>query len=536
MVGRRVLAGVLIATVLIALAVGFTWAQPAQSDRTIDRCTVIDEPGEYRLESDVHGFFGDCIVIEADGVTLDGDGHAITGSGTGTGVVVSGDVDLRNVHIERWRTGVRTEGSPEVRVENTTVRDGEVGVAHTGGELVVYDAHFEELTVAGVQFPNVGISTVVLTNTNISHTGAAIEATQYHYGDVTIYSSDIADNAQVIDTDGFSGLRFDVQNSRIADNDRGLSIGTSRLDVRDTDIVRNGQYGIRADGWESTPRASITIQDSVLAEHDGPGIDLRLGSVSVERTRIIENGHGLVAGAGEHGSPTAAAITNSTIAGNDIGLELEGDDVAIDARTNYWGAPNGPGSPDALRDAQTGGYAVGDGDVIIGDGIAFDPFFETDSGPAIDAPTGASYDLQILAIDDAVIVGESLRVSVIVENTINLDGDEQTIAVDVGGDGTVDATTEVTLEAGESAHLEFEIDIPIDRRAGSTPVVVRSENDSVEMLVEIETVADATPVTLTTDTPTPADRGTPTPSPTIIVMLVALGAIVAMTYLASRRV
>jgi hypothetical protein len=51
----------------------------------IERCQTIDHPGSYKLVNNLRAR-GDCLVIRAQGVTLDLGGFAITGDGTGTAI------------------------------------------------------------------------------------------------------------------------------------------------------------------------------------------------------------------------------------------------------------------------------------------------------------------------------------------------------------------------------------------------------------------------------------------------------------------
>src|SRR5262245_15537185 len=79
------------ATVLALAGALFTFAAeaqvlPQQGPITIHRCRTIDQPGSYRLTTNLTAA-GNCLVITAQGVTVDLNGFAIVGNGTGTAIL-----------------------------------------------------------------------------------------------------------------------------------------------------------------------------------------------------------------------------------------------------------------------------------------------------------------------------------------------------------------------------------------------------------------------------------------------------------------
>jgi hypothetical protein len=71
----------------------------------------ITAPGSYVLARNLSAR-GDCLVIEADFVTIDLAGFAITGNGTGTGIRADRvAIEVRNGTITGFMTGVRVRGS-----------------------------------------------------------------------------------------------------------------------------------------------------------------------------------------------------------------------------------------------------------------------------------------------------------------------------------------------------------------------------------------------------------------------------------------
>jgi hypothetical protein len=59
---------------------------PTEGPVTIGGCRTIDQPGSYQLVGNLTAD-GNCLVVTADGVTIDLGGFAITGNGTGTAII-----------------------------------------------------------------------------------------------------------------------------------------------------------------------------------------------------------------------------------------------------------------------------------------------------------------------------------------------------------------------------------------------------------------------------------------------------------------
>ena len=96
------------------------------------------------------------LILGADGITLDLNGHTITGPG-GTGILANG---RRGVHItgsgliHHFGTAVRLANSSGSEVDQVTVADDEVGVAVTGGSAdtvfhVTARNHFRGIALQG---------------------------------------------------------------------------------------------------------------------------------------------------------------------------------------------------------------------------------------------------------------------------------------------------------------------------------------------------------------------------------------------------
>jgi hypothetical protein len=90
-------------TLLVSLCVAAPLAAFA-APKSISKCDAITESGSYVVTKNLAAT-GDCLVIQADFVTLDLDGFVLTGNGTGAGVAESLSVGRRGITV---RNGVIT--------------------------------------------------------------------------------------------------------------------------------------------------------------------------------------------------------------------------------------------------------------------------------------------------------------------------------------------------------------------------------------------------------------------------------------------
>lgn len=92
----------------------------------------ITRPGSYRLSRDLRlREDGAAVVIAASGVSLDLDGHALTGPGakTGTGILIDGgqNVSVRNGTLQGFGFGVRVVNAVNVKLQGLQVAGEDLG-------------------------------------------------------------------------------------------------------------------------------------------------------------------------------------------------------------------------------------------------------------------------------------------------------------------------------------------------------------------------------------------------------------------------
>ena len=89
----------------------------------VDRCMAITEPGEYILTDDLDAN-GDCLTL-GPGVTLNGNGHTISGTGSGIGLSFELDSEERAVVRDLRVTGFGAGAATRSRTSpsRTTLRE-----------------------------------------------------------------------------------------------------------------------------------------------------------------------------------------------------------------------------------------------------------------------------------------------------------------------------------------------------------------------------------------------------------------------------
>ena len=146
-----------------SFSIGAALAQEGAGVRPVTKATTITESGSYLLLRDITiGEPGTAIVIAANNVSLNLNGHALVGPGNkqGVGIAIEGvsGVSVHNGTIVGFGTGVRVASAHDVRVEDLQIRGedgggpppGEVGVLILNSRAVVLRDNTISRTFLGV--------------------------------------------------------------------------------------------------------------------------------------------------------------------------------------------------------------------------------------------------------------------------------------------------------------------------------------------------------------------------------------------------
>jgi parallel beta-helix repeat protein len=311
----------------------------------ISECTEISEPGEYVLTDDIDTEES-CFELNGPDIVLDGNGHTLSGDGTGTGITGEENPVIRNLSIENFEVGCDVVGfeTGEMTLENTTISNTSVGI---GGAIQVA----VNVSNSAIRDNRIGIGTA--------------EAFQ-----ITITESVLSGNDVAVSTNR-EGNVMDLRDSTVRDNDNGVDAGIGRF-VNNT-IEGNDGYGIRLGGLEASgDYGPITIAGNEIRNNGGPGIRFTSGVGTVRENTISDNQSGVVITGDffEGGLPPDYEITLNTIENNDeFGLKNDADteydgEIATVASCNYWGDPTGPAHPENPFEEPTGDAIDGDVEFI----------------------------------------------------------------------------------------------------------------------------------------------------------------------------
>jgi parallel beta-helix repeat protein len=97
---------------------------------------------------------GDGLIVGADGIRIDLDGHAISGAGSGVGIIVSGrrDVSITAGTIGNFATGIRIVASTDIEIKYIEFNANPEGIDFQAGSVgnTVKDSLFRNSTIRGI--------------------------------------------------------------------------------------------------------------------------------------------------------------------------------------------------------------------------------------------------------------------------------------------------------------------------------------------------------------------------------------------------
>jgi parallel beta-helix repeat protein len=296
---------------------------PAQAiDGQVDIATLpytINEPGSYVVVADLHLGEPDQngIEIVVSDVTLDLNGHSLSGPGQSVGGLGSGvsiadgvrNVTIRNGRIGNWRgDGVQGEGAIGCRVHWITVSvNGEWGIIL--GDLSSIEGCTAEINGAGIY---TGSNAVVLHTQSVgSLNEGGIQA-----GD----SCQILDNVcgQNLLTGINVGANCNVVGNVCTANGQEGIVTFRKCRIEGNGCDNNGGDGIRVDG------AGCVIRENLVSTNGGDGIQV-LNNADVVGNRVTNNGRIDPEGVGIRVTGIRNNIRENNGRGGLYGLALEGE-------------------------------------------------------------------------------------------------------------------------------------------------------------------------------------------------------------------
>ncbi|MFB5631519.1 MAG: nitrous oxide reductase family maturation protein NosD, partial [Nitrosopumilaceae archaeon] len=147
--GKYLVSGIFVALALLIPSM----INDAYASIPISSCETLNIPGEtYILTNDLTST-GTCFTITARGITLDGNGHTLTGPGSQFGVKVNEyatGVTVMNMNISGFNTGIYVTASDASVIANTITNMGWSGIMVSNSCGVTISENTIHSTVAGI--------------------------------------------------------------------------------------------------------------------------------------------------------------------------------------------------------------------------------------------------------------------------------------------------------------------------------------------------------------------------------------------------
>ena len=368
---------------------GMVGAASATNHPTIDSCgRTIDSSGIYHLDSDLSSSgSGPCIEVTSSQVTIEGNGHEISGPPGVTGMYVHGQtgsllngVAVENLDVVGFDHGVHAEEVGYVRFESVnvsgTARHGYFMDNVHGGEgpALIIDSSVQDAGEHGIllaEAARVSVRGTVVNETNKN--GIHAFASDGRIQDVTVA------NASKVGIMVPSSSSASITGSTVRDSDGpGIRVeNAGPVTLTDNTVLGNNRgtvptgAGIHVEGT-----TGVSIEDQVVRNNRMAGIRLNdADQTTIRDSRITENC------GGQFGISVADSadvhVVNSNVSNNTgIGMQVfrTSPNVLVeDTKFNHNGGFAGyQGEPGNVLDNVTANHNAGDGIITAKDAVLRD--------------------------------------------------------------------------------------------------------------------------------------------------------------------
>ncbi|MBI2451570.1 right-handed parallel beta-helix repeat-containing protein [Candidatus Pacearchaeota archaeon] len=286
----------------------------------IDSCRDLDlNDTVYLLKSDVSSS-GNCFVIEASNITLDGQGRRISGSGISFGISASDgkrDITIKNVNITNFAYGIRFYrafgeiGSINSLIFNNSVYNNQIGIdIGDTNNTIIKENLFRNNTNEGVSLfyshNNTIQKNIIVMNTN----GVVFSSSS---GNV-IEGNTLSNNSQYgINLQSSSSNNQIINNTANSNGQRGMYISSSSNNLfTNNNLNSNGFFGISLDSGAShnvfrgglvngsqgdairittSSTFNNTFNNITITNTDTGDYDINFATASINETYLIDMPH-----------------------------------------------------------------------------------------------------------------------------------------------------------------------------------------------------------------------------------------------------
>ncbi|MHA6780363.1 right-handed parallel beta-helix repeat-containing protein [Pseudonocardia saturnea] len=290
-----------------------------------------------RLLNDLLDCNGDGLVVAADGITVDLDGHLVDGVGLGNGVLVTGDaVTVTNGTVAEFDFGVGVGTTTGVLVSGLTLSvNQEAGVALTGATGSVVRANTVTENRDGIAVLGGTTDAKLLGNAIGANPGAGVRVENSPDNRIDGNTIDGSSEAGVV-VEGSTATAV-VGNTLSGNSAGGVAVDLASHDsvVVDNTVTLSGSGGVTV-----TESDRVQVVANVIGQSGGSAISLELAA------------DGLIRGNDARGNPGGIDLNQSTghrIENNDTGassgtgIALEGGSIGNEVIGNRSSANSGEG-------------------------------------------------------------------------------------------------------------------------------------------------------------------------------------------------
>ena len=265
---------------------------------------VIDEPGNYHLEADLHCELGvpppvfcedAAITITAPDVHLNGRNHTLSGFPTGVGLRIASitGVTVRNLGVERFGIGVEVSGGGSHRLHRLTIVENSDFYCNTGIGLLLESTEGNRLQESVVTRNRAWGVRIVSSRENLLRNNEIV-ANRWRPGDLT----------------GNVDL-FQAEGNRIVGND----------------LSRGGLFGARFDRSNGNVLAKNVIDDTAAQPLFGTAVLLSDSDENLVRNNLVDrdppaNPATRFSGIALFGASTGNVVEKNRVEHHDFGISL----------------------------------------------------------------------------------------------------------------------------------------------------------------------------------------------------------------------
>jgi parallel beta-helix repeat protein len=331
----------------------YTWTVGAAPVATAVTCGQAIT-ASVRLSNGLTDCGGNGLVVGADGITIDLNGHTLDGTGLGAGVLVDGfdSVTVTNGRVQEFDFGVQVTGATSRAVVSgvTAQLNQEAGVALTGAaQATVRDGQVLDNPLGILLGP--GTTGSVVAGNTVARTagdGVRLEGADGNRVEANEVSESSGAGVALAGADGNAVIA-----NTLSENDSGgVTVGEPDLPANDNRVERNRVSGGGGPGVSVTDSSGNDLLANVASGSGSAGISLEGATDTLVRGNDVRGNAGGI----ELSESTGNRIESNNASGaNGSGIALEGNSNGNAIVLNTAGGNSGQGI--FVNDAAAGGLS-----------------------------------------------------------------------------------------------------------------------------------------------------------------------------------